>query len=178
MKHRQTVNPHIAGTNFIIHGVGIFPFSQLLTPKYKYKSFAQCRGSYMFFSSIKTHFISMHHYFPLCSLNRQCAVLLSFTLKDDSKVIYRIEGIFFLEMMSQPYGSSWHVQSSGQLYSYKLDLILYSILDLQTVKNQCNLIFFYCYGKQLIFHCMFSILMFISKSNIIHRHLLYSRIPH
>lgn len=63
----------------------------------------------MFFSSIKTHFISMHHYFPLCSLNRQCAVILSFTLKDDSKVIYHIEGIFFLEMMSQPHDSSWHV---------------------------------------------------------------------
>lgn len=77
MKHSHTASPHIAATNLTFHGVGIFPFLSLLTPKYKYESFAQSKEKYILFCSpTKTHFISIYCYFPLCSLIRQCAVIL------------------------------------------------------------------------------------------------------
>lgn len=137
MKHRHTSKPtHCQYYTF--NGATIASFSQILTPKCKYKSFAQYKGNYILFSSPPPH--TFYQYPSLFSFMPTEHAMCSYsiiTLKNDRRVIYHTLAIFFLETMPKPHGSSWHVRPSGYLQSCKLGLILY-ILDLQSVKNQCN----------------------------------------
>lgn len=130
-----------------------FPFSEFLLPNIGANSLPSAEQITSFFLSYKNTFYSSHHFFMLTQYAVWCYAVIS--LKND-RIIYHI----LSRNNAQLHCSSWHVWSSGELYSCKLHLVL-CILDLQTVKNQC---IFYCYWKRLIFHCPFSTLVFISKS--------------
>lgn len=78
---------YTAGDHFVFPGVGIV-------------SFSRCRILASLLVPRTNIFYSLHHSFPLCLLNMQCAVILSIP-QDDRDAVYHIETIFSLETVAQ-----------------------------------------------------------------------------